>query len=250
MQQEQQSATAGCAAESRPLSDRPGELLPREKLAECGRAALTDEELIAIFLRTGLPGCNVLELAALLKRRAGSLAALGTLEAADITALCKGIGPAKAATLAAVFELGRRAARESLSARVLRAPAAVYEYMVDELRYMNQERLFVLFLNTRSELIRRVELGRGTLTRLILHPRDVFREAVRANAAAFILVHNHPSGHTEPSESDILMTDQIAAAAKIMRIPLQDHVIIGAPLNGSAAFYSFREHGLLGEAEP
>lgn len=233
---------SGCG----PLRELPSDQLPREKLSLHGRAALTDEELIAIFLRTGIQGCNVLELAALLKRRAGSLAALGSLEASEITDLCKGIGPAKAATLAAVFELGHRAAREQQQRTTMKDAISVYEYMVDDMRFMNQEELHVLLLNTRYELIRRVEIGRGTLTRLVVHPRDVFREAIRCNASAIVLVHNHPSGDPSPSTQDDNLTVSINEAAKVMHILLLDHVIVGAPsANRAKPYYSYREQGKL-----
>lgn len=229
-----------------PLKALPDEQLPREKLTIQGRTALTDEELIAIFLRTGMQGCNVLELAALLKRRAGSLAALGSMEAAEISSLCKGIGPAKAATLAAVFELGRRAARESYTRLKMKEPAAVYNYLVDEVRFHSQEHMYVLMLNVHYELLRCVEISQGTLTRIILHARNVFREAILCNAHCIILAHNHPSGHFEPSKQDMEITASIAESAEILHIPLMDHIIIGAPsAHNSKAFYSFREHGLL-----
>lgn len=220
-------------------------LLPREKLTAKGRASLTDEELIALFLRTGVPGCGVVELAALLKQRAGSLAALAALDPGDIVQLCKGIGPAKAATLAAVFELGRRAATEHRQGLVLRSASAVYDYMAQELRHLDQEHMYVLMLNVRAELIRRVELGRGTLTRVIIHPRDVYREALRANAHSILLVHNHPSGHPTPSEADKELTNQVINAGKLMLIPIVDHIIIAAPTDGNPPYYSFRENGLI-----
>ena len=221
------------------------QLMPREKLVADGRGSLTDEELIALFLRTGVPGCGVLELSAQLKRRAGSLAGLATLEAQEIMQLCRGIGPAKAATLAAVFELGRRAARETRNALVLQDPATVYEYMAQELRHLDQEHMYALLLNTRRELIRRVEIARGTLTRLIVHPRDVYREAVRASAHSLLLVHNHPSGNPSPSSQDKALTKQLLEAGQIMLIPIIDHIIIGSPAPGCKPYYSFRENGLI-----
>ena len=247
-EQEQAPGNEPCESSALPGAFSPPDnppLMPREKLSATGRASLTDEELLAIFLRTGLQGCGVLELAAMLKQRAGSLAALATLEAADITELCRGIGPAKAATLAAAFELGRRAALESRHAIVLKEPKAVYDYMAQELRHLDQEHLYVLMLNTRYELIRKVEIARGTLTRLLIHPRDIYREAVRASAHSILLVHNHPSGHPTPSEPDKGFTEQVEAAGKIMLIPLRDHIIIGAPIDEQPAYYSFREHGLI-----
>ncbi len=226
------------------LRDMNEDDLPREKLARLGRAMLTDEELIALFLRTGLHGCNVLELAAQLKQRAGSLAALGAMEAADINKLCKGIGPAKAATLAAVFELGQRAVRESHAARPMANAATVYNYLAGDLRYEEQENLIVLLLDARHCLIRRVQLYRGTLTRLIIHPRDIFREAIRYNASSVVVVHNHPSGDPTPSRADETLTREIADAGKLLRLPLLDHVIIGTPApSRPKAWYSFREHG-------
>lgn len=229
-----------------PLRSMAADELPREKLAAHGRSSLTDEELIAIFLRTGMQGCNVLELAAMLKRNAGSLAALGRLEAEEIKTLCKGIGLAKAATLAAVFELGQRAARETRSRMVMDRARNVYDYFVDELRFEQQERMFVLLLSAKREIIRRVEVGRGTLTRVLVHPRDVFRDAVRHAAASVVLVHNHPSGYADPSPQDNELTRQIAEAGDVLKIPLLDHIIIGAPgAPDDTPFYSYREHGKL-----
>ncbi len=224
--------------------------LPREKLARLGRSMLSDEELIALFLRTGLHGCNVLELAALLKQRAGSLAALGAMEADDIHKLCKGIGPAKAATLAAVFELGQRAVKESLAAEPMSSASAVYHYLAGELRYEQQENLILLLLDARHCLLRRVPLYRGTLTRLIVHPRDIFREAIRHNASSLIIVHNHPSGDPTPSKADEILTQEIVDAGKLLRLPVQDHIIIGSPTpHRPQAWYSFREAGFACFAE-
>ncbi len=232
------------------LRDMKAEDLPREKLTRLGRGALTDEELIAIFLRTGLHGCNVLELASMLKRRAGSLAALGSMEAADINKLCKGIGPAKAATLAAVFELGQRAVKESYAARPMTSAATVYHYLAGELRYEEQENLIALLLDSRHCLMKQMPLYRGTLTRLIIHPRDIFREAIRHNASSLIIVHNHPSGDPLPSRADEAFTREIVEAGKLLRVPVLDHVIIGSPAdNRPKPWYSFRENSSLLSAE-
>lgn len=225
------------------LRDMDAKELPRERLLREGRGALTDEELIALFLRTGLHGCHVLELAARVKRAAGSLAALGRMDAREIAASCKGIGMAKAATLAAVFELGHRAVKEELVQREIITAQQVYELMVGELRYESVENLVVLLLDTHRRLIRRVNLGRGTLTNVITHPRDIFREAVMHHAAGFILVHNHPSGRPVPSKADDKLTDSVCAAAKVMCIPLIDHVILGSPTEGQELpYYSYRDH--------
>lgn len=224
------------------LLDMAEDERPREKLIQRGRAALSDEELIAIFLRTGLQGCNVLELAARLKRAAGSLTALGRMEAREITQCCKGIGGAKAATLAAVFELGHRAVKESMARVDMSTPQAVYEYLAGDLRYEQQENFVVLMLDTRRHLIRRSNISKGTLNRTMVHPRDVFREAIVSNASSIIVAHNHPSGDPTPSKLDRELTRELVNAGLTLHIPVLDHLIIGT---GSTPYFSFREHGFI-----
>ncbi len=228
------------------LRDLPEADLPREKLMRKGRSTLTDEELIALFLRTGLKGCNVLELSAKMKRAAGSLAALGAMEAQDIAALCKGVGPAKAATLAAVFELGSRAVKETLSTQDMSHAQHIYDYLAPDLRYEQQENMVVLLLDVRNRLLRRILVGKGTLTRVVVHPRDIFRAAIQYNAKSIVLAHNHPSGDPTPSKADINLTRELVEASDILSIRIVDHVIIGVR---SAAhrcpYFSFHEEGLL-----
>lgn len=226
----------------------PEDEMPREKLFREGCDALTDEELIAIFLRTGLPGVNVIELSRLLKKHAGgSLTALGRLKATDIMGLVKGIRKAKAATLAAAFELGRRAVKERLHLSLMNSPEAVYRAFAGELRYAHQENFLVLSLNTRNELIFTSRTAVGTLTRVILHPRDVFREAIRHSASRIILVHNHPSGNPLPSIEDRMLTDRMVEAGKLLLIPVADHVIIGTETESEdrQPFFSFHREGLI-----
>lgn len=228
------------------LSELPAESLPREKLLREGRSTLSDEELLAIFLRTGLPGCNVLELARRLKQAAGSLAALGGMEAPDIAKLHKGIGAAKAATLAAVFELGQRAAREGVVRESIRTARDVYNLLVGELRFETQETMVLLLLDNKRRLIRKERIAMGTLTRVLVHPRNVFGPAMQHHAARIILAHNHPSGNTAPSNCDLELTRAIHQAAEALCIPLQDHIIIGAPTaERPQPYYSFAEDGLL-----
>lgn len=228
------------------LSELPAESLPREKLLREGRSTLSDEELLAIFLRTGLPGCNVLELARRLKQAAGSLAALGGMEASDIAKLHKGIGAAKAATLAAVFELGQRAAREGVVRESIRTARDVYNLLVGELRFETQETMVLLLLDNKRRLIRKERIAMGTLTRVLVHPRNVFGPAMQHHAARIILAHNHPSGNTAPSNCDLELTRAIHQAAEALCIPLQDHIIIGAPTaERPQPYYSFAEDGLL-----
>lgn len=217
------------------------DLLPREKLAASGRAALSDEELIALFLRTGIPGCNVMELSRDLIRKAGSLANLGRMEADDLQSLCKGIGIAKAATLTAAFELGRRAVQERKESIVIQGPQHVYDYLAPEMIWLNQEHIVALLLDIRKNLIRKVDLTIGSLTASLIHPRDIFRPVIKYNAHCFILAHNHPSGDPSPSEADRLLTDSVEKAGKIMHIRMIDHVVIGtASATRDQPYYSFR----------
>ena len=228
------------------LLDLNAEELPREKLLQKGRAALSDEELIALFLRTGIKGCNVLELAARLKKAAGSLTALGRMEAGEITRCCKGIGAAKAATLAAVFELGHRAVKEQLNKVDMSNPSVVYQYLAGDLRYEKQENFVVLLLDTRRHLIRRITISKGTLNRTMVHPRDVFRDAIIGNASSIILAHNHPSGDPAPSKPDRELTRELLQAGSALHIPILDHIIIGTESAASPCpYFSFREHGLI-----
>lgn len=234
--------SSGCSK----LLDLAADERPREKLLLKGRAALSDEELIAIFLRTGLKGCNVLELAARLKKAAGSLTALGRMEARGIMQCCKGIGSAKAATLAAVFELGHRAVKEEVIREDMSSPAAAYNYLAGELRYEQQENFVVLLLDTRRRLIRRCTISKGTLNRTMVHPRDVFREAILSNAASVILAHNHPSGDPTPSKPDRELTRELVHAGESLHIPVIDHIIIGTNRgNNTLPYFSFRDQGFI-----
>lgn len=234
------------ATDSIRLKDMAVESRPREKMLQKGRAALSDEELIAIFLRTGLRGCNVLELAARLKRSAGSLVALGRMEASEIMQCCKGIGAAKAATLAAVFELGHRVVAEELQREVMDQPETVYRYLSAEMLQHTQEVLVVLLLDAKRRLIRKCHVAKGTAGMLVSHPRDIFREAINSNAHAIVLAHNHPSGDPTPSRVDKELTRTVADAAEVLHIRFIDHVIIGSLGNGrSLPYYSFASHGLI-----
>lgn len=230
-----------------PDTTPPAELLmPREKMMRHGRSSLSDEELIALFLHTGLQGCPVLELAARIKKAAGSLANLGSMDAREIMECCKGIGPAKATTLAAAFELGQRAVRENLERTELRSPRTVYDYLIGDLRYETEENLVLLMLDSRKQLIRRSLIARGTLTSVPANPRSIFRAALISNAACIIMAHNHPSGDPAPSNADVELTKAIAQCGELMRIPLFDHIILGTEAPGRALpYYSFRKNNFL-----
>lgn len=226
---------------TRTLQELPSEFLPREKLAHQGRSSLTNAELIAIFLRTGIKGKNVLKMSAELIASAGSLDALARMEAAEICDLCKGIGMAKAATLSAVFELGGRAIQEKLSRLPFNTPEDIYDYLTATMRWKDKETVLVLLMDSKCRLIKPVEISSGTINESIAHPRDILRPAIIYNAYGFILTHNHPSGNPAPSRADDQLTDRIQQSAKLLGIRFLDHMIIGKPAEEAHKnYYSYR----------
>ncbi|MDD5629420.1 MAG: DNA repair protein RadC [Elusimicrobia bacterium] len=225
---------------------RPGVLLrdlhpverPREKLARTGPGALSDQELLALVLRTGYAGRSVMDLSASL------LAGFGDgLPGADFAALrrVKGVGGSRAAVLVASFELARRFCGRPDHRPTLDSPARVLEAVPEEVRAGRKEHLLAFYLNARSQLLLRETVSIGTLSASLVHPREVFSPAVANSAAGVIVVHNHPSGDCSPSPDDRDTTRRLCRAGEILGIPLLDHLIVA----GSAC-YSFREHGLLG----
>ena len=159
-----------------------------------------------------------------------------------------GIGPAKAVQLAAAFDLGDRLARETLSKQKIDSPELVNELIGAEMRRLRTESLRVILLDTRYRLIRVhpiQEVSIGTVNESIAHPRDIFRPAVISSAYAVIVVHNHPSGDASPSQTDHSLTRRLSEAAELMQIKLLDHIIIGAPSEGSPGYFSFKEAGVL-----
>jgi DNA repair protein RadC len=222
-----------------PLDERP-----REKLIRLGPSALTDPELVAILLRTGVEGKNVIELARELLERYGSLEGLSRCTVDELSQI-RGIGPAKALHLVAAFGLGKRLAHETLSKQKLDSPELVHELVGAEMRMLHKESLRVILLDTRYRLIRIEEVSIGSINESIAHPRDVFRPAVISSAYAVIVVHNHPSGDASPSQTDHGLTRRLAEAAELLQIKLLDHIIIGAPAEGSPGYFSFKEAGVL-----
>jgi DNA repair protein RadC len=217
---------------------------PREKLLSHGPAALTDSELIAILLRTGLPGANAIDVARQLLERHGSLSGLSRCGVHEIESI-RGIGQAKAIQLVAAFGLGQRLANERLSRQKLDSPELVYELVASEMRALHKESLRVILLDTRYQLLRIEEVSRGSVNESIAHPRDVFRPAIVSSAYAVVVVHNHPSGDPAPSQSDHGLTRRLAEAAELLQIKLLDHVIIGAPAEARPPYFSFKEAGVL-----
>jgi DNA repair protein RadC len=226
------------------IREMPQAERPREKLAAHGPAAPTNPELIAILLRTGVIGTNAIEVARELLERYGSLTGLSRCSVDELSKI-RGIGFAKAVQLVAAFGLGQRLAREALSNQKIDSPELVNELVGAEMRMLRKESLRVILLDTRYHLIRIQEVSTGSVNESIAHPREIFHPAVASSAYAVIVVHNHPSGDTSPSQADHSLTRRLAEAAELLQIKLLDHIIIGAPANGSGGYFSFKEAGVL-----
>jgi DNA repair protein RadC len=231
-------------SESLRLKDQPVSERPRERLVARGPDALTHAELIAILLRTGLHGANVVQVAQKILQKFGSLNLLA-LATVDELKQIAGVGPDKAATLVAAFALARRMEQERREeSPVLDNPATVVNFMREENRLGNVESFQVLLLNVRKRLIRAEKISQGLLDTILVHPREVFRAAIVANAAGVVLVHNHPSGDPTPSEADIKVTRDLIRAGQLLKIEVVDHVIIGrATAERAKDFSSLRELG-------
>ncbi len=222
------------------ITDWPVGERPREKLLQRGASSLSDAELLAIFLRTGVVGRSAVDLARELLSRFGSLTRLfaaGEQEFCDT----HGMGQAKFVQLQAVLEMSRRALKEEMeSGDALNSPRAVREYLQLLLRTRSQEVFLAIFLDAQHRVIDSEELFYGTLTQTSVYPREVVKRALHHNAAALIFAHNHPSGVAEPSQSDQLLTDALKQALLLVDVRVLDHFIVAG-----AGCLSFAERGLL-----
>jgi DNA repair protein RadC len=220
---------------------------PQERLQKFGAGALGDAELLAMLLRSGTRGQDVLTLAQHLIAEAGSLAGLIGWTAADFRKF-KGIGPVKALQLVTVIEVARRVlGQQTGETPLLNRTDLIVAYMQPLVAGLAVEKFWILCLNRRNRLIRREEITSGTAHGTLAHPREVFRVAIRESASAVVCLHNHPSGDPQPSPADLAITRQLSAAAKAVDIPLLDHLIIGrsgADPTGRG-FYSFAAAGLV-----
>ncbi|MFZ5508773.1 MAG: RadC family protein [Pseudomonadota bacterium] len=224
-----------------PITDWPQDERPRERLLAKGAEALSDAELLAIFLRVGVKGKSAVDLARELLGRFGSLNRLFAARAAEFAAV-PGMGAAKYAQLQAVLEMARRALREEIATGdVLSSPGAVRDYLRLTLGALCHEVFLVLLLDAQHRLIGVEELFRGTLTQTSVYPREVVKLALQRNAAAMILAHNHPSGLCEPSAADTVLTRALKDALALVDVKVLDHFIVA----GSARPLSFAERGLL-----
>ena len=220
---------------------------PQERLERHGAGALSDTELLALLLRNGTQGQDVMTLATRLLAEAGSLAGLLAWREAEFRQF-KGIGRVKALQLVAGMELARRVVREQGAVLPQLNRADLIAAHLEPLALgLEVEKFWVLCLNRKHRLLKRVEVTSGTATAALAHPREVFRAAVREGAACVVCAHNHPSGDPSPSAADLQITRQLREAAKVVDIDLVDHVVLGRAAMDPAGkgFFSFREAGLL-----
>ena len=218
----------------------PAEARPREKLLRFGAATLSDPELLALLLRTGLKGQGVLQLAEAVLDRFGGYAGLLHAEAADLKPI-KGLGPAKRAEVAAVIEMARRALAQKLEASpVFDSPQSVKDYLQLHLGALPHEVFAVLFLDSQHRLLGLEKMFTGTLGQTSVYPREVVKRALARNAGAVILAHNHPSGVAEPSRADEFLTQTLKSALALVDVRVIDHLVVGR-----GQVVSFAERGLL-----
>ena len=221
---------------------------PQERLEKLGPGALSDTELLAMLLRSGSRGHNVISIAQRLIAEAGSLAALVNWNEADFRRLT-GIGRVKALQLVTVMEIVKRGMARGAAPEeeILNRPDRIHAHFLPQISGLAVEKFWVLCLNRKNRLLKQVEITSGTATSSLAHPREVFREAIRHGATAIVCVHNHPSGDPAPSAADVQVTRQMRDAARAVDIELLDHVIVGregADPQGRG-YYSFREAGVV-----
>ncbi len=222
------------------ITDWPAAERPREKLLELGASALSDAELLAIFLRVGVVGKSAVDLARDLLTRFGSLTGIFAASQTDLSQV-HGIGASKYVQLQAIFEMSRRALNEQMQVKdVLSSPQQVRDFLCLKLGSLSREVFVVLFLDAQNRMIMSEEMFSGTLTQTSVYPREVVKKALHHNAASVIFAHNHPSGIAKPSQADELITKQLKQALALVDVRVLDHFIVA----GNTTF-SFVERGLL-----
>ena len=219
-----------------PLNDRP-----REKMAANGAAVLTDAELIAILLRTGTAEKSAIDIASEMTADGGLYKRLAGITRLNELTNIKGLGQAKAATVLAALEIGRRIASAKPIEKIhLSCPQDVADFLMPRLRYAAKEQFVVILLNNKNKVIGTEVVSEGSLSSSIVHPREVYAPAMLHHAAAIMVAHNHPSGDPKPSTEDTEVTRMLARSGKVLGIPMIDHVIIG-----DGNYYSFLENEAL-----
>jgi len=221
------------------IHDLPAEERPRERLVKFGEQALSAQELLQLILGRGIAGESVAITAQKLLTQFGSLQKLAEASIEELSTV-KGIGLAKAAQIKAAFEIGRRLSTQTdpYKSKELTDPEKVYRLIKSKLKDYHKEHFYIIALNSRNHSI--AEISVGSLNSSIVHPREVFAEAIKSKAASVIFVHNHPSGDPEPSEDDLILTKKLVESGKILGIEVFDHIVVTK--NG---FFSFKEKGLI-----
>ena len=216
-----------------PVDDRP-----REKMANKGATALTDAELVAILLRTGTAEKSALDIASEMTADGGLYKRLASITRLNELTNIKGLGQAKAATVLAALEIGRRIASAKPVEKIhLSCPQDVAELLMPRLRYAVKEQFIVILLNGKNKVIGTEVISEGSLSSSIVHPREVYASALLNHAAAIMVAHNHPSGDPKPSDEDREITSLLVRSGKVLGIPLVDHIVIG-----DGTYYSFQEN--------
>ena len=223
------------------IKEMPKDDRPRERLIHFGAEHLSNEELLAIVLKTGTKDVSVKELSNLLLSKMGGMKKLGNMNYQMLVAI-PGIGSAKACSLMAIVEIAKRLSQQRTSIQnvVIKSAHIAFEYFKNVFQDKKQEYFYAVYLDNKKKVIETKLLFIGTLNQSIVHPREVFKEACMLSASSFLCVHNHPSGNVTPSKEDIELTNRVQEIGLLMGIPLVDHLIIG-----SDEYYSFLENNLI-----
>jgi len=222
------------------IRDYPKDERPRERFMKYGPESLSNQELLALMLRTGTKEESVLQLSNRLLTHFEGLRLLKDASLDEITSI-KGIGTAKAIQVLAAVEIGRRISNLHYDDRyVIRSPEDGAKYVMNDMRFLSQEHFVTLYLNTKNQVLHKKTIFIGSLNASIVHPREIYKEALRRSAASIVCIHNHPSGDPTPSREDIEVTRRISECGKILGVELLDHLIIG-----ENKFVSLKEKGYL-----
>ena len=221
------------------IHDMTLEERPREKMILNGAGSLTDAELLAILIRTGTKQFNAIQLGKAIIEKADNIRYLQNITIEELESI-NGIGKTKAVQIKAALELGNRIASYKPAKYKIKNPWDIYKYYMESLRYQYKEIFKVVLLNTKNEIITDVDISMGTLNSSLVHPREVFREAIIRSSNKIILLHNHPSGNAEPSKEDKSVTNRLKECGELIGIEVIDHIIIG-----DGIYFSFKENMLI-----
>ena len=221
------------------IQDMTLEERPREKMILNGAGSLTDAELLAILIRTGTKQFNAIQLGKAIIEKADNIRYLQNITIEELESI-NGIGKTKAVQIKAALELGNRIASYKPAKYKIKNPWDIYKYYMESLRYQYKEIFKVVLLNTKNEIITDVDISMGTLNSSLVHPRELFREAIIRSSNKIILLHNHPSGNAEPSKEDKSVTNRLKECGELIGIEVIDHIIIG-----DGIYFSFKENMLI-----